>query len=273
MTEGSSNVKEVDGCTCGSCIDGWLSPRMKERLEVPTRTGEADFLHFISTSLLEDLDDLPDGEAIPEWCVAANASLHYIPLDLADKITPAFYRGYALVLETILQMLLLESEKAKLTLPTLTGVFTQIDEILASTEPDSDGPKRSPSEEADAQAIRAFFAGGGKIEFGLEAVVDRALEKSPEGSEYRRKAEYQQEEAEFEKEVQALPSCAHDLDFDLVRKSIGLVAEKTGPHWFFLTDDEEDDDEDEDDDEADALYEGQQASDHGKYFRPLLDIC
>lgn len=29
----STSDNEKSGCTCGSCIDGWLSPRMKERLE------------------------------------------------------------------------------------------------------------------------------------------------------------------------------------------------------------------------------------------------
>lgn len=203
---------------------------MKERLE-----GEADFIQFVSHSILEDLSELEPRDLIPDWCIAADSSLHYVPMELQEKMTIAFYRGYISVVGAILEVLVQEANDSSC-VPTTSAINARLEPYPAY--------------------VHSFFDAGGQITYAVEALVNRAYEKSPEGSEYRRKPALQEEEAEFEKDTQELPRCVHDLDFTLLRTRLGLELEGHGPHWFFLTDDEDSDEAEEDEE---AVYVGQQS--------------
>ncbi|KIP01972.1 hypothetical protein PHLGIDRAFT_32363 [Phlebiopsis gigantea 11061_1 CR5-6] len=244
-THQEAAVAVRNSCTCDACIDGWLAPRMKERLEV-----EANFLRYVSNSLLEDLSGLPADEVLPDWIIAADTALHYIPMELHTKMSPAFYRGYVMVIEAIYYILLQEPLDVAC-IPTPAAITARIQEA-------KEEPKESPTAlgAEDIEDINKFFAAGGRVEFALEALTDRAMEKSPEGSEYRRKTELREEEEEFEKEVDDIPMCMNDLNFAFVRTRLGLPAHSIGPHWFFLTDSEEED-EFEGDDGEEVVYEVQ----------------
>ncbi|KAL4252405.1 hypothetical protein ABKN59_004858 [Abortiporus biennis] len=270
-------------CTCKTCIDGWLSPRMKERLE-----GEAEFLHFTASELALDLDDdalIPESGTLSEIAVASDASLHYIPMELHPKMTPAFYHGYIIVLQSILQVLLYEPESDDIedlrkTIPTVGLVeekLKRIQEAAAESEKEKGEGKAKEGEtneeeetstildptsdisitSAEASLLSEYFSSGGQITFALDAITDLASEKSPEGSLYRRNQYLQEEEEEFVKEVIDLPKCANDLDFELVREKLGLRRGKLGPYWFFLTDSEDEEEEGADErDGVEVLYEG-----------------
>lgn len=222
--------------------------------------AEADFLRYVSVSLLEDLSGLPADEVLPDWIIAADTALHYIPMELHTKMSPAFYRGYVLVIEAIYQILLQESSDAAC-IPTPAAITARIQGA-------KEEPKESPTalSAEDIEDINKFFAAGGKVEFALEALTDRAIEKSPEGSEYRRKVALQEEEEEFEKEMNDIPMCMNDLNFAFVRTKLGLRAHGIGPHWFFLTDSEEDDDFEEDEGEE-VVYEVQTARPDGAFMK------
>lgn len=221
--------------------------------------GEADFLRYVSNSLLEDLSGLPADEVLPDWVIAADTALHYIPMELHTKMSPAFYRGYVLVIEAMHQILLREPSHAAC-IPTPAAITARIQE--AKEEPKDSPTALSPE---DVEDINRFFAAGGKVEFALEALTDRAMEKSPVGSEYRRKTVLQEEEEEFEREVNDIPRCVNDLNFGYVRTKLGLPAHGVGPHWFFLTDSEEEDDFEEEDDEV--VYEVQTARVDGPFMK------
>ena len=145
-------------------------------------------------------------------------------------MTLSFYKAYTIVIEAVLLILIQDTTTASC-IPTVSTVQTHLG--------------LPPNVELES---KAFFDAGGEIAFALEALVDRAYEKSPEGGEYRRKAALRREEEDFESEVVELPRCRYDLDFGLVRMRLGLSAQGKGPCWFFLTDDE--DSEDDDDDEG-----------------------
>lgn len=217
-------------------------------------TGEADFLRYVSISLLEDLEGLPEDEVIPDWVIASDTTLHYIPMELHTKMSPSFYRGHVMVVEAMYQILLRDSSDAAC-IPTPTAITARIQEACREAREEPQKSERTLSLE-EVEDINTFFAAGGKAEFALEALTDRAMEKSPEGSEYRRKAEMQQEEEEFEREVRDIPMCLNDLNFAFVRTKLGLPAQSIGPHWFFLTDSEEEDDLEENEGEE-AVYEVQ----------------
>lgn len=155
------------------------------------------------------------------------------------KMTLAFYQAYTHVVEAMLQALLNEADDASC-IPTVDAISAHLGSSNADAKP--------------------FFDAGGEIVFALEALVDRAYEKSPEGPEYGRKLALREEELEFENEIQDLPECAHDLNFTLVRTKLGLPPQGRGPHWFFLTD-SEDGESSEDEESDEAVYTGQRAGD------------
>ncbi|GJE91331.1 hypothetical protein PsYK624_074800 [Phanerochaete sordida] len=235
-------------CTCDSCVDGWLSPRMKERLE-----GEGDFLRYVSISLLSDLGGLPEDEVLPDWVIAEDPSLHFIPMELHTKMSPAFYRGYAVVVDVMVQILQRPAGAAAGCVPTPTAIEARLRELCTAAR--KSGGKAAALTPDDVEDVEAFLHAGGEAEFALEALTDRAMEKSPAGSEFLRRPAIRVQEEELAGEVGELPVCANDLDFELVRKRLGLPPHFIGPHWFFLTDSESEDDIDGDDSED--VYAGQ----------------
>ena len=239
-------------------------------------SGEVDFMHDVSTSLQEDLArDFPADEAMPEWCIAADPALQYIPKDIYQKMTPQFYRGFALALENIMQILVLKAPKAvqdaeeaggktsghpatSFNIPTVAAVSERLQLLQdqASALDEKLGSDKPSAFCDDSKAIRFFLDAGGKVEHALEALIDQTQEKSPIGSLYKRKAFVRDEEDDFQDDVRELPECAHDLEFDLVREKVGLK-EKEGPYWYFLSDDEDADD-DENVAEDEVTHEGTQ---------------
>lgn len=210
-------------------------------------TAEAEFQFYVSWQLLEDLLEVAEDEVIPDWYIATNDALHYLPMELHLKMTPGFYRGYLLAIEAATRILRRE-QFDRTSIPTPAAIQARLDPIAAYV-PDS-AQARLSGEAQEADALRAFFGAGGKLEFALEALTDRAMEKSPEGAEFRRRVAWQEEEEEFEEDNHLLPQCAHDLDFELVRTHLGLPAKSIGPHWFFLTDDSESDEGNEEDEQS-----------------------
>lgn len=268
-TEHQPNMNEEETkCTCGSCIDGWLSPRMRERLAgthithlrgplFPNNSlaGVAWNLQVTSASLLEDIMRVvPDTELLPEWCIASDVSLQYIPTDLRAQMTPRFWRGNMVVTEAVLRFFVCKMPPP-LVDPNATPVLT-----LAALKEYLEGEqvKTEIFNPPLSVTFQNYLSSGGRLTFALEALLDRAETASSIGAEYRRKPSVRAEEEALAQELAALPACVHDLDFELVRRKMGLPAESLGPCWIFLSDSEGEDDSDEDDDEE-FVYTGTDA--------------
>jgi hypothetical protein len=215
-------------------------------------------MRYASLSLLDDLTELPEDEVIPDWVIAADDVLHYIPMELHIKMSPSFYRGYVLVFDAMVQVLLRDTTDSSC-IPTPAAITARLEELCREAEVAApDAKSLSSISLNDVKDVERFFTAGGKVEFVLESLTDRAMEKSPVGSEYRRRRIFQEEEEEFERGVAELPTCKNDLDFELVRFKLGLQPTGIGPHWFFLTDSEDEDEEYEDND-REVLYETSQS--------------
>ncbi|KAF8066500.1 ankyrin repeat family protein [Lyophyllum atratum] len=201
-------AKRKWGCTCGVCVGGWLSKRMRFRLEVQAGLNR-DNMSMEIYSGFESRVAHPDPLAL--------CGIGYIPSHLHQYVFKTFYVGYQSVFDTILTVL------AKTDLPLSKDVISQ--RILG------------------AEGVTFFFNKGGKIEYALDAVTDSAREQSPLGDSTF------EETFEDHEEYAPLPTCDNDLEFDLVRRMIGLDPKlRWGPYY-----DEEkvhwgDDSEDEDDD-------------------------
>lgn len=288
--------EEKSTCTCGQCIDGWLSPRMRERLE-----GEGDFLHYASKGLEEGLHEDPDilqGGILSELIIGADVTLHYIPMELHEKMTAGFYSGYIFVLLTVVRLFLRdgasldddddddndneddadadEDGESKFETKQAEGdeepekeaegeddrprypTVDIVNQTLASIQKAAQDPSANEDLQTDAAIIAEYLDAGGKASYALEAIVDVSWENSPEGTKFLRTPTLQRDEAEFDKACEGLPRCANDLDFRLVRTKLGLEPERYGPHWFFLTD-LEDDEDGEGEDEGEVMYTGVKA--------------
>ena len=140
---------------------------------------------------------------------------------MRDKIGPsatskdapsgdAVYRGYIAVFKVIKDLI---SEERK-DFPTVSTVSAKLSEA------------RSEGAEAAPKHIAAYLDNGGKADYALDCIVDRAREElSPLGRLYD--AEKQYIDAVLESEERH-KECANDLDFALVRRKLGLPADTLG---------------------------------------------
>ncbi|RDB26046.1 hypothetical protein Hypma_006134 [Hypsizygus marmoreus] len=201
------------GCTCGVCAGGWLSKRMRFRLE-----GEAG----ISKDNMEmEMDYFTRGEAIDDPIMLSYSS--HIPPHLHRSIYKTFYKGYQSIFEAISAFL--RTSDAPLSVAS-----------IAST--------------AFGPGIDFYLGRGGKYEYALDAVTHAAEEQSELGDGTFE--EMYEDETEVGTEYTGLPKCANDLEFGMVRRMVGLDPQlRWGPYYGEEDDDDDinmDDDEDDDDD-------------------------
>ncbi|KAI0697084.1 hypothetical protein C8T65DRAFT_662720 [Cerioporus squamosus] len=199
-------------CTCGKCFEGWLSPRMRERLEYST-----ELRYELSKSLLQT----QDGCSSIDYA-HIDTSVHYLPAAVRAKIGPAapseaspagdtIYRGYVAVFKAI-KDLIDDEDPDRHSFPSVSTISDQLSKL------------RDASEDSTSRLIAAYLDNGGQAEYALDCIVDRAREElSPLGRHYD--AEKQYIDAVLESEWQSHAACANDLDFPLVRAKLGLLAE------------------------------------------------
>ncbi|RPD55376.1 hypothetical protein L226DRAFT_468856 [Lentinus tigrinus ALCF2SS1-7] len=210
-------------CICGKCFEGWLSPRMRERLEYST-----ELRYELSKSLLETQDGVPDDitSVLPIDYAHIDVSVHYLPAEVRAKIGPSapsedcpagdtVYRGYIAVFKAIKDLIAGEDPEHH-GFPSVSTVSDHLSKLR----------DRDASEDLSSKYIAAYLDNGGKAEYALDCIVDRAREElSPLGRQYN--AENQYIDAVLESE-QSHAACANDLDFALVREKLGLPAETRG---------------------------------------------
>ena len=159
---------------------------------------------------------------------------------MRDKIGPsatskdapsgdAVYRGYIAVFKVIKDLIIEERKD----FPTVSTVSAKLSEA------------RSEGAEVASKHIAAYLDNGGKADYALDCIVDRAREElSPLGREYDAEREYIDAVLEGT-DGRRRPECANDLDFALVRARLGLPADTLG----VVPEDEEDSRDPESDDE------------------------
>ncbi|KAF9479111.1 hypothetical protein BDN70DRAFT_932869 [Pholiota conissans] len=229
-TEGEYYASRRFGCTCGSCLETWLSPRMMERLK---------FIAWAKSEFLEPLFSVMDPN---EPLLRINedkelrSTLAYLPLDLASGMNRSFYLG-------------------------LCETFKAICYTLAESRCGPPTPR-----EVIEMALRAgldvhsYLSKGGRVEYALDAVLDIA-EKEWVVTDWF----YSKEVGPYCPEAK---KCANDLAFLLVRTQLGVEARMPKP--FFdqensdekeeeeydkaSSDDEEDSDNEEDMEDSEEYY-------------------
>ncbi|KAI1787722.1 hypothetical protein LXA43DRAFT_1076080 [Ganoderma leucocontextum] len=216
--------KDKGTCTCDQCFEGWLSPKMKECLEY-----SAELRYELAQSLLDAHDGVGEEitSVLPIDYASIDNSVQYLPSAVRDKIGPsggapsasgdAVYRGYVAVFKVIRDLVSEEDADAdagdRKDFPSVSVVAAKVAELRAPE--DSDGAP---------EHVAAYLDNGGKAEYALDCVVDRAREElTPLGREYDSEKRYIDEM--FAGEHKA---CANDQDFALVRAKLGLPADTLG---------------------------------------------
>ncbi|KAI0648587.1 hypothetical protein C8Q79DRAFT_906597 [Trametes meyenii] len=241
-------------CTCGRCFEGWLSPRMRERLEYST-----ELRYGLAKSLLDTQDGVSAEVTrnLPIDYAHIDVAFFYLPDDLRAKISPssttsgedehrisgdAIYRGYVAVFEVIKDLATAsessEDDSAPRGFPTLADVTKRLSEHQQSIEPtatsgaDADAPPPRPT----AAALAAYLAAGGTAAPALDCIVDRAREElSPLGRLYDAEKQY----IDAVLDAPGAP-CANDLDFARVRAGLGVPELETRASPVGLWEGEED---------------------------------
>ncbi|CAL1705669.1 unnamed protein product [Somion occarium] len=178
------------GCTCGNCLEGWLSPRMRYRL-----MSEAAELF----QMMDDSRPLFRRNGMPEPA-QDYIGMYHIPQSLRRTMTNATFDAYRLLVASVNILL------SRNTIPTPEAMITH----------------------SQGDAARHFTECGGNVESALNLVIDTAKDQSVLGdSEWD--DSIADSDDDVIKEWNELPKCANDLDFGLVRARLGLSSVSTGP--------------------------------------------
>ncbi|RDB16562.1 hypothetical protein Hypma_002762 [Hypsizygus marmoreus] len=173
------------GCTCGACAGGWLSPRMRFRLECKAASMKDTmplmmYLNFLQGEPVDFSESVPD------------PACDFLPPRLHKAVLKTFYRGYLSIFEVIDEFL----SHSPSDIPLTVAAIAQ----LASTR----------------EGVSFYLSKGGKYEYALDAVTFIIEEQSDLGD-----GTFEEEWAE-DAEYNGLPLCVNDMDFAMVRRLVGL---------------------------------------------------
>ena len=178
--------------------------------------------------MLQTQDGVPEDvtSVLPIDYAHIDNSVHYLPAEVRAKIGPSapsedapagdtVYRGYVAVFKVIMDIVQGGGAEHK-DFPTVSIVSDRLSKLRDATD----------ASDASAKHIAAYLDNGGKAEYALDCIVDRAREElSPLGRLYD--AEKQYIDAVLDGEEKHA-ECPNDLDFALVREKLGLPAETLG---------------------------------------------
>ncbi|KAF7375117.1 Ankyrin repeat family protein [Mycena sanguinolenta] len=216
------------GCTCGNCLEGWLSPRTLIRLK-----DEAEMAFDTAQETIE-IEQMIPKEPLQPLSIEMNPILCYIPRRLWHETYKTFILGYGHVMTSIAQLL------SRSILPTKSTVIAQL--------------QNGQLQYFDVQAAKFYFDKGGLVEHALAAIIGNAEASFVDlsGTDF----DIYRDDDRFLK----TPACANDREFGIVRLNMGLDPTKSwGPYGSLHeqtqmaidSDEDEDEDDDEDEDEDD----------------------
>jgi hypothetical protein len=170
-------------------------------------------------------------------------ALDFVPPEMWSHVYKTFYLGYHAVFKAISRVVHRQPSPTQLPIPTISAVLAELVESI----------RNGSSHYFDAQAVNFFFGKGGKVDWALDCVIHCMVEQEEDGSF----SEMWDDPDYGSDEWRALPHCANDLEFDLVREKIGLGKGKIwGPYYQPRVDDGMDDYDGDDDDDDDEMDDG-----------------
>ncbi|OCH85697.1 hypothetical protein OBBRIDRAFT_288806 [Obba rivulosa] len=211
------------GCTCGMCLGGWLSPRMKFRLQV-----QADHIfddgYGVANETMYDL--LPGPPPPPSRADRIAAALRFIPPAAVPNPPPKMRKGFWQVVAAVSRILQLADDSTDpvdraYAVPTAASICEVLD------------PTHVWARAFDDAAVRAYWEMGGEPEWALDCVTALAMQYARHFDRLvKGGAPAMGYAAAPDQKWRSLPACANDLDWVLVRQNLGLSPrEQWGPYW------------------------------------------
>ena len=214
-------------CTCGTCMDGWLSPRMRFRLlsefffralikrriilDVGTDISPIFVSYLAQSEIQHDTlrmetpsfksrQPLSPFEFLP-------CALDYVPSAVRQEMYKTFYVGFYTIFDAISQVLKTPG------IPTPQAVMAEALQL-------------------DPRAVQFYLGKGGRVEYVLDAIVNTAREQSNLGDgTFEETFDCDEEEGGGGRlGYRKLVKCGNDLEFEVVRRGVGLGAVKMGPY-------------------------------------------
>jgi hypothetical protein len=216
------NDKPKASCTCISCEEGWLSPKMRVWLQGKYRRSTIRFIplrsHEIATATASRIDHLmsqnelrfgtPSGSPLSDDKVHADPLLHYLPALVQKRVFITFYRGYHGIISIIERIL---SGQESRNIP-YVGVVRRL------------VPARHFFYRNTRASDEMFYLDkDGRIVHALDCLISTAEKADDAG------------DTTFLERTAQMQECANDGNFDLIRRRLGL--------WGYLPDTENTNDE------------------------------
>lgn len=221
LGEIGNSVSEVDfeakrkwGCTCGACLGGYMSPRMCFRINRKSHcVVMADLFNLwcrldqgalMMDMMEQNMDTFRRGKPLGDPNSLFDNSSDYLPRQFRSSMYKTFYKGYQALFNAIYVMT--HKPIIPLTVANLASF------VVGSSD------------------VSFYLNKGGRYEYALDAVTSVAREQSCLGDGTFE--ELYEDEAEVGTKYTGLPRCANDLEFELVRRLVGLDPNlQWGPHY------------------------------------------
>ncbi|KAF9221335.1 hypothetical protein BS17DRAFT_768642 [Gyrodon lividus] len=205
------------GCSCGSCVAGWLSPRMQFRLR-----ADADFVHDAASL---NVAAVRPHEVLTSLEASTEMSLHYIPRHFFPDLDKTFFKGYIMVFQAISTVLGRSGpQRGDANNHLFTCIPTPVAVLTCVTLQSDD-----TFDYFDKQAVISYLQQGGRVEYALDAITHRSKDMSPLGDgefdaiwDDAATSEPHDEGFDAGKFWGSLPHCKNDLEFDMVRQKLEM---------------------------------------------------
>ncbi|TRM60524.1 hypothetical protein BD626DRAFT_504273 [Schizophyllum amplum] len=184
------------GCICGQCRGGWLSPRVAHIMQLEAR--EAFYVGTLMVPMA-----FQKYRPACAWNVTTLPGTDYIPVYFRQNMYQSFYKGFISLSRALSRVI------ERDVIPTLQGIIS---------EAGNSGQWYGDRE------VQHYVGKGGRVEYPVDYVVDAARKHMAD--------EAMLEELEKSEAWRALPVCVNDMQFDLVRRRMGLSAsQRWGPYY------------------------------------------
>lgn len=214
VSEADFEAKRKWGCTCGACLGGYMSPRMCFRINRKSHcVVMADLFNLwcrldqgalMMDMMEQNMDTFRRGKPLGDPNSLFDNSSDYLPRQFRSSMYKTFYKGYQALFNAIYVMT--HKPIIPLTVANLASF------VVGSSD------------------VSFYLNKGGRYEYALDAVTSVAREQSCLGDGTFE--ELYEDEAEVGTKYTGLPRCANDLEFELVRRLVGLDPNlQWGPHY------------------------------------------
>ncbi|DBB07510.1 hypothetical protein WJX82_009247 [Trebouxia sp. C0006] len=193
------------GCTCGECLNGYLSPHMRYRLQCLAEVSYDNGMEFMESIRKWPANLKPERRSVDGLWLQ-----DYLPDTLLHNVSKSFARGWSSLMDMFDDMLI------KDIVPTATAAKQNIERVIAFG---------TIGRDSNPKDIIAYMKQGGRVEYALDALIGRSREENEltgDGSFT---------DSMVKEEMDEMKACENDDDYTfLLRQLCNDGYMPSGPH-------------------------------------------